>query len=60
MQKIYFLLISLLCFAYSSYAQSYNIVIKGGHVIDSKNNIDAVMDVAVHEGKIVQVAKNIG
>ncbi len=41
------------------YAQPYNIVIRGGHVIDPKNNIDAVMDVAIQDGKIVSVAKNI-
>ncbi len=40
-------------------AQPYSIVIKGGHVIDPKNNINGVMDVAINEGKIVQVAKNI-
>ncbi len=40
-------------------AQIYDIVIKGGHVIDPKNNIDELMDVAVKDGKIAQVAKNI-
>ncbi|HTI60787.1 amidohydrolase/deacetylase family metallohydrolase [Mucilaginibacter sp.] len=40
-------------------AQSYDIVIKGGHVIDPKNDIDAVMDVAVDGGKIALVQKNI-
>lgn len=40
-------------------AQSYNLVIKGGHVIDAKNNLDEVMDIAVSEGKIARVAKNI-
>lgn len=40
-------------------AQTYSIVIKEGHVIDPKNNIDQVMDVAVNDGKIVLVAKNI-
>ena len=40
-------------------AQPYNVVIKGGHVIDPKNNINAIMDVAISEGKIVQVAKSI-
>ncbi|RDC62780.1 Dihydroorotase [Adhaeribacter pallidiroseus] len=39
--------------------QPYNIVIKGGHVIDPKNNIDGPMDVAIKEGKIALVAKNI-
>src|SRR5207344_651722 len=41
------------------WSQSYDIVIKGGHVIDPKNNIDAVMDIAVRDGKIVQVANSI-
>lgn len=40
-------------------AQLYNIVIKGGHVIDAKNNINSVMDVAVRDGKIALIAKNI-
>ncbi len=40
-------------------AQDYDIVIKGGHVIDAKNNIDAVMDVAIKNGKITKVANNI-
>ena len=40
-------------------AQQYNIVIKGGHVIDPKNNIDEVMDVAVKDGKIALIAKAI-
>lgn len=40
-------------------AQEYNILIKGGHVIDAKNDINAVMDVAIKDGKIGKVAKNI-
>jgi dihydroorotase len=40
-------------------AQMYSIVIKGGHVIDAKNNIDGVMDVAIKDGKIAKVAKSI-
>lgn len=42
-----------------SLAQSYSIVIKGGRLIDPKNNIDAVMDVAITDGKVVQIAKTI-
>jgi dihydroorotase len=41
------------------WSQAYSLVIKEGHVIDPKNNIDAVMDIAINDGKIVQVAKNI-
>ena len=37
----------------------YNIVIKGGHVIDPKNNINTLMDVAIKNGKIALIAKNI-
>ena len=51
----------ILCIFYSflTFAQEYSIVIKDGHVIDPKNNIDGIMDVAISNGKIVQVAKNI-
>jgi dihydroorotase len=38
----------------------YAILIKGGHVIDPKNNINEQMDVAINkDGKIAAVAKNI-
>lgn len=40
-------------------AQTYDIVIKGGHIIDPKNNIDEVMDIAVKDGKIAVISKNI-
>jgi len=40
-------------------AQTYSIVIKGGHVIDPKNNINDVMDIAVKDGRISLIAKNI-
>ena len=36
-----------------------DLVIKGGRVIDPRNNLDAVMDVRVSGGKIAQVAANI-
>lgn len=40
-------------------AQQVDLLIRGGHVIDPKNNIDGIMDVAIDEGKIVQVAPSI-
>jgi dihydroorotase len=40
-------------------AQQIDMVLKGGHVIDPKNNIDGIMDVAIDEGKILRVAANI-
>lgn len=42
-----------------SFSQKVDILIKGGHVIDPKNNINAVMDVAIAGGKILQVAPSI-
>ncbi len=37
----------------------YDIVLKGGHVIDAKNGIDADRDVAIRDGKIAAVAADI-
>ena len=39
--------------------QTIDILLKGGHVIDPKNSINEKMDVAISEGKILQVAKDI-
>jgi len=39
--------------------QIYSIVIKGGHLIDPKNNINGVMDVAVKDGRVSLIAKSI-
>jgi dihydroorotase len=56
-----YIFLSLLIFIWQAAAAQSNavIIIKGGHVIDAKNNIDEVMDIAVSDGKILQVAKNI-
>ncbi len=43
----------------AAFAQDYDLVIKGGHVIDARNGIDRVMDVAVSDGKIAAVAPSI-
>jgi dihydroorotase len=59
MKKIYCLLALLTFFITIAFSQSFDIVIKDGHVIDAKNNIDAVMDVAIKDGKVIQVANNI-
>jgi dihydroorotase len=52
----------LLCnFSLSAQQSSkvYGIIIKGGHLIDPKNNIDEVLDVALNDGRIALIAKNI-
>ncbi len=43
----------------ASRAQPFDILIVGGHVIDPKNARDAVMDVAVADGKIARIAPSI-
>jgi dihydroorotase len=55
------ILLYLICFYFicDAKAQQYSIVIKDGHVIDPKNNIDEVIDIAIADGKVAQVAKNI-
>jgi dihydroorotase len=37
----------------------YDTLLKGGHVIDPRNEINAIRDVAVKDGKIARVAANI-
>ncbi|HTC41017.1 MAG TPA: amidohydrolase/deacetylase family metallohydrolase [Candidatus Acidoferrales bacterium] len=58
--KIILLLSSLLLVS-TAQAQSprYDLLLKGGHVIDPANNIDTLMDVAVSGGTIAAVAKDI-
>src|SRR5687768_14747439 len=43
----------------SAQQPAYDLLLRGGHVIDPKNNISRVMDVAVAGGKIARVAENI-
>jgi dihydroorotase len=38
---------------------AYDLLLRGGHVIDAKNHIDAVMDVAIKDGRIAQVAPSL-
>src|SRR5690554_4168200 len=42
-----------------SHAQEFDLLLKGGHVIDPKNNIDTVLDVAISDGIVVRVSENI-
>lgn len=63
MQKLFSIIFTLLM-CHVAQAQSpepaYAVIIKGGHVIDPKNNINEKMDVAINkEGKISEVSKNI-
>jgi dihydroorotase len=40
-------------------APRYDLLLKGGHVIDPANHVDAVLDVAVSGGKIAAIEKEI-
>ena len=50
------LLIAATAFAQQS---QYDLILRGGHVIDPKNGVDAVRDVAIRAGKIAAVAANL-
>ena len=55
-----FLFFSTGTFAGVAQAQTtYDLLIKGGHVIDSRNGTDALRDVAIKDGRIAAVASNI-
>ena len=41
------------------YAQHYSLLIKGGRVVDPKDNIDTEMDVAIDKGRISAIAHDI-
>jgi dihydroorotase len=54
------LLLSTIVFVFTLKAQQrYDLLLQGGHVIDAKNRIDAVRDVAIRDGKIAEVAQHI-
>jgi len=38
---------------------AYDLLLRNGHVIDDKNHVDAVMDVAIKDGKIAKVAPGL-
>ena len=57
--RVTFALIFILSLAGSSSAQDYDLLLKGGHVIDARNNLSAVRDVAIKDGTIRMVAPDI-
>jgi len=61
MKSIFLKLLFLIALTQSctAEAQQYDLVILNGHLIDSKNNLDEKMDVAIKEGKIVAIEKSI-
>ena len=57
MKKSILLYFSLIMMSFQIMAQSYDMVIKGGHLIDPINKIDQIMDVAISGNKIAAVEK---
>lgn len=59
MKKLKLLSLALVLVSGSLLAQNYDILIKGGHIIDPVNNIDQVMDLAIKGNKIAAIEKKI-
>ena len=57
--RVFFISICLLAVAGSAAAQDYDLLLKGGHVIDARNNLSAVRDVAIKDGKVAAIAADI-
>ncbi len=57
----FYQLVVLGAFATAAFAQvpPYDLLLKGGHVIDPKNNVDAVRDVAIRGDRIAAVATSL-
>src|SRR5436305_7894774 len=53
----YALILAVVCCAAAQ--TPYDLLLKGGHVIDARNNLSAIRDVAIAQGKIAAVAENI-
>ena len=54
------IILIIMCFTlFGIQAQDFDILIKGGKVIDAKNAINGIMDIAILDGKIAKVATNI-
>jgi dihydroorotase len=48
-----------LCLAGIAFGQPYDLLLKGGHVIDPRNGVDGIADVAISGARIAAVAPNI-
>jgi dihydroorotase len=53
------LAVTLIACSLSASAQQYDLVLRNGHVLDPKNNLDARRDVAIRDGKIAAIEPSI-
>jgi len=59
MAKTTLIIICLNLFSHLLSAQTIDLLLKGGHIIDAKNNINKKMDLAISNGKILKLDVNI-
>jgi dihydroorotase len=59
MKRVVVLLVAVALVAVAGAQTNYDLLLKGGHVIDARNGLSAVRDVAISGGKIAAVAQNI-
>jgi len=52
-------MLSVFALAAAAQQPRYDLLLRGGHVIDAKNRIDGLRDVAIRDGQIAQVAAHI-
>jgi len=57
--SIVLLFLISIAFGQLGLSQEIDLLIKGGHVIDARSKMDAKMDVAITDGRILKVARNI-
>ena len=52
-------MLALMAGAANAQLPAYDLLLRGGHVIDPKNHVDGTMDVAIKDGHIAKVAPNL-
>ncbi len=58
-QRIVFISLFFVLIPLISFTQDIDLLLKGGHLIDPKNEINSPMDIAISSGRITRVAPNI-
>ena len=53
------LVIAILCAPAAVAAQKFDLLLKGGHLVDPRNNVNGIRDVAISAGKIAAIAPKI-
>src|SRR5688500_13459822 len=59
MRTVHLTLALALALPTAAAAQEYDLLLKGDHIIDARNSLSAVRDVAINDGTVRAVAANI-